>query len=95
MFGVYGRAAGMLAMFTAFFSFCIFQAFSVAANFWLNNWTGDPNLLNASMTSDVEGLQKGNDFYLTIYGVLGIFQGKNERLWILFVQKVLHNASLY
>ncbi|PVD26852.1 hypothetical protein C0Q70_12000 [Pomacea canaliculata] len=40
VFGVYGRAAGMLAMFTAFFSFCIFQAFSVAANFWLNNWTG-------------------------------------------------------
>ncbi|PVD26851.1 hypothetical protein C0Q70_11999 [Pomacea canaliculata] len=30
------------------------------------------------MTSDLEGLQKGNDFYLTIYGVLGIFQESSQ-----------------
>nr|KAG5699775.1 hypothetical protein BaRGS_013495 [Batillaria attramentaria] len=61
------------------------KAFSAGSNFWLNVWTGDPALLNAS-TSDPEALSKGNDYYLGIYGMLGIFQllflfGFNYLFW--------------
>ncbi|KAK7487188.1 hypothetical protein BaRGS_00021540 [Batillaria attramentaria] len=75
----------MVPMTLAFVSFCVFQAFSAGSNFWLNVWTGDPALLNAS-TSDPEALSKGNDYYLGIYGMLGIFQllflfGFNYLFW--------------
>ncbi|KAK7471486.1 hypothetical protein BaRGS_00035880, partial [Batillaria attramentaria] len=85
VFKDYGNAAGMVPMTLAFVSFCVFQAFSAGSNFWLNVWTGDPALLNAS-TSDPEALSKGNDYYLGIYGMLGIFQllflfGFNYLFW--------------
>lgn len=73
VFKDYGQAAGMVALTLAFLSFCVFQGLSAGANFWLNAWTGDAALLNAS-TTDPAALRHGNDFYLGIYGLLGVFQ---------------------
>lgn len=73
MFKDYGQAAGMVSLTLAFLSFCVFQGLSVGTNFWLNTWTGDAALLNAS-TTDPTALKDGNDFYLGIYGLLGVFQ---------------------
>ena len=75
VFKDYGNAAGMVALVLAFLSFVVFQGFSVGANFWLNTWTGDAQLENYS-TTDFEALQEGNNYYLTIYGLLGVFQCK-------------------
>lgn len=71
----YWRAAGSVQMAVAFLAFTLFQGFSVGANFWLKVWSGDPRLLNAS-TSNTEALRSGNDFYLGIFGLMGVFQCK-------------------
>ncbi|XP_070201750.1 multidrug resistance-associated protein 1-like [Littorina saxatilis] len=97
VFKDYGHAAGMVALATGFLSYCVYQGFSVGANFWLNVWTGDRALLNAS-TSDPEALMEGNHYYLAIFGVFGIVQllfllGFNYFFWTRMVMaaRFLHS----
>ncbi|XP_076438711.1 multidrug resistance-associated protein 1-like [Babylonia areolata] len=96
VFRDYADAAGLLPVTLGFLSYCVFQVFSVGANFWLNSWTDDPALINASAhyvtangseeVHDVQRLQQGNHFYLAVYGIMGICQlltlvGFNSLFW--------------
>ncbi|XP_035829327.1 canalicular multispecific organic anion transporter 1-like [Aplysia californica] len=67
VFVVYGRAAGMCALMTAFASYAVNQGLLVMSSFWLIEWTEDPILLNASTRSTPEGIAT-SDYYMGIYG---------------------------
>jgi len=57
--------------------YTIFQTSSVFANIWLSQWTSDSTLSNRSLgNSDSYQYRNKNDYYLGIYGGLGIAQGK-------------------
>ena len=77
VFLVYIRAAGVLPFLASLLFFVLFQVSSAGSNFWLSKWTDDPFLATA-LTSPNETLNDDykakNDYYLIIFGVLGITQ---------------------
>ena len=70
----YPKAAGLGALAVAVICFSAFRASNVGASFWLRSWTGDPSLSNQS-TWGSEVFVHTNEYYLTIYGILGVVQG--------------------
>lgn len=75
VFGVYLKAAGLLPLLVVFLCYCAFQTLTVMANVWVEVWTDDLDLLNASK-SNREALTNGNTFYFGIYCTWGLGQGK-------------------
>jgi len=49
----------------------IFQGFSISSNIWLSVWSND----DTSHVHGTENISKRN-LYLTVYGLLGLGQGK-------------------
>ena len=57
--------------------FVLFQASSAGSNFWLSMWTDDPFLATALTNQNetlIDDYRAKNDYYLIIFGVLGIVQ---------------------
>ena len=69
----YPKAGGITLMAVAALCFASFRASSVAASFWLRQWTDDPTLANQSAWGS-EAFVNTNQYYLTYYGVFGILQ---------------------
>ena len=74
----YLRSAGTLPFLVSLFFFFAFQTVSAGSNFWLSTWTDDPLLAEASSHFNVsmtEEYTARNDYYLMIFGLLGLAQG--------------------
>ncbi|XP_034255070.1 multidrug resistance-associated protein 1-like [Thrips palmi] len=70
VYGHYIRSIGLLlAGLTILFNL-ILQAFTVGSSFWVNDWTGDPLMSNAS----AEGFDAKRNMYLGVYAGFGIGQ---------------------
>ncbi|KAK3094622.1 hypothetical protein FSP39_004144, partial [Pinctada imbricata] len=70
----YIKAMGYFATFFSVFSLAAFHGLTVYGNFFLTYWTEDEYLNNQSLSYTSEYTNR-NVYYLTVYGVLGIFQG--------------------
>ena len=78
MLVAYGRAVGLPFVALIFCLYGAYQGFSVWANIWLTEWTSNPDLQNlTAYPGDGQERRDKNDYYLTIYGVLGIAQGEH------------------
>lgn len=64
----YLKAFGVWAGLSTFFGYVISQAFSVACNTWLSNWSMDPDLMEPNPDEHTRNV------YLGIYGLLGMLQ---------------------
>jgi len=62
--------------------FCLlFQGFNLYSNFWLTDWTEDTYLANTSL-SDTHKYVDTNIYYLVVYSVLGVLQGKIYEIYL-------------
>ncbi|XP_046577414.1 multidrug resistance-associated protein 1-like [Haliotis rubra] len=75
VFLAYGRAIGLWTILFSLVMFALFQAMSVTSNTWLSKWTDDSSLNNLTIlpSNSSERIEK-NNYYLGIYGVLGVAQ---------------------
>lgn len=64
----YFRAAGWGITFATIALYVVYQGFAVGANLWLSDWTSLPIVNGTQDASE-------RNFYLAIYGVLGVMQG--------------------
>ena len=73
----YLKAVGLKALLIILALFGLEQISTAAASFWLTEWTGDPDLHNLTkLSADSEERYQKNMSYLSVYGGLGIVQGK-------------------
>ncbi|PVD27620.1 hypothetical protein C0Q70_12786 [Pomacea canaliculata] len=102
VFFTYLRAAGAVPFTASILFFLLFQAANAAGNFWLSRWTDDPFLAaandNATLRHDYN---IKNDYYLMVFGMLGIAQMialifNNLLFWVRMVvaSKILHRRLL-
>lgn len=66
MYWDYMKAIGLCLSFVSIFLFLCNHVSALASNYWLSLWTDDPV---------VNGTQEHTDFWLGVYGGLGIAQG--------------------
>ena len=72
----YARAVGLKFSVLIFLLYGGYQAFAVWANIWLTEWTSNPDLQNLTKyPGDSQERRDKNDYYLGVYGGLGIAQG--------------------
>ncbi|XP_046361919.2 multidrug resistance-associated protein 1-like [Haliotis rufescens] len=75
VFLAYGRAIGLWIVLFSLIMYALFQATSITANTWLSKWTDDTSLNNMTLLpSNSSGRIEKNNYYLGVYGVLGVAQ---------------------
>ena len=75
----YLKAVGHKAVVLFMVLFTLEQVSIVASKFWLSRWTSDSELHNlTSLPADSEERYQSNIYYLGMYGLLGIVQGKSH-----------------
>ncbi|XP_046361910.2 multidrug resistance-associated protein 1-like [Haliotis rufescens] len=72
VFLTYARAIGLLPMLVALVMYALFQATSVTSTTWLSKWTDDSSLKILPSNSSLR--MEKNEYYMGIYGVLGLVQ---------------------
>ncbi|XP_052813608.1 multidrug resistance-associated protein 1-like isoform X2 [Mya arenaria] len=76
VYAQYARAIGLKYTFVIIGMYCVYEGLSIFASVWLSNWTSDPDLQDVEhYPPDSEARRELNDYYLSIYGELGIAQG--------------------
>ncbi|KAL5011003.1 hypothetical protein ScPMuIL_013308 [Solemya velum] len=93
VFAQFAKALGVLSTLGIFLLFGVFKCCSVAANFWLSDWTSDTTLTNRSMPADSSVYQDKNDFYLGIYGAFGAGQAASILAYLFFTASRMIHAS--
>ncbi len=80
VFLAYGRAIGMWFVLFAFVMYAGYQTSSIVANTWISQWTDDVDLNNFTVlpANSSERMDR-NNYYLAVYGALGISQSKMAR----------------
>ena len=75
MYAYYLSAVGPFLVTVTILMNVLFQAFSVASNYWLSVWTSDT-------TAVVDGHQDvgKRNLYLGVYGLFGLGQGKMKNV---------------
>ena len=72
----YMRAAGFILSFLFIFLFLANQGMQIGRNFWLSVWADENEQANLDLNETIGG-QSDDEFRLAIYGVFGIFEGRN------------------
>ncbi|PVD27621.1 hypothetical protein C0Q70_12787 [Pomacea canaliculata] len=86
VFLTYIRAAGAVPFAASIVFFLLFQAANASGNFWLSRWTDDNFLATSHGNATLRHNYKAtNDYYLMVFGMLGIAQ---------FIALVLSNFLL-
>ena len=85
IYSYYILSAGLLYGVLAFFGYLFYQACSVGANIWLSVWSDDES---ASTDTSVRNM------YLSVYGVIGLFQSAFIFLGVIFITFATINASV-
>jgi len=70
----YVESLGIFLTVMLILSYALFQVSSVLSNIWLSHWTEDALLQNATLTNTTIYMDR-RDFYLFVYGGLGVLQG--------------------
>ena len=71
----YIKAMGVGGAFLSIACIVVFQSLNVFGNFFLTFWTEDDILKNQNLSGTQE-YEDRNSYYLGIYGLLGVVQGK-------------------
>ncbi|XP_048239473.1 ATP-binding cassette sub-family C member 2-like [Haliotis rufescens] len=75
VFLAYGRAIGLWTVVFSLIMYALFQVMSVMSASWLSKWTDDTSLNNLTLLpSNSSGRLEKNNYYLGVYGVLGVAQ---------------------
>ncbi|KAL5011002.1 hypothetical protein ScPMuIL_013307 [Solemya velum] len=93
VFAQFAKALGVFSTLGIFLLFGVFKCCSVAANFWLSDWTSDTTLTNRSMPADSSVYQDENDFYLGVYGAFGAGQAASILAYLFFTASRMIHAS--
>ncbi|KAK3097219.1 hypothetical protein FSP39_007607 [Pinctada imbricata] len=99
----YAKAIGVWYFALVMLFYGCFQGCSLFSNVWLSEWTEDPTLINRSLGPPNSSIyREQNDYYLGIYGGLGIGQAICIALYaMIFVvrsinaSKILHQKMLH
>lgn len=73
VFGAYAESLGSFNFFILISAYVLFEVAAVADNLWMTQWTKDVTPQNSSEYTHVR------DYYLGVYGGLGIVQGNLSR----------------
>ncbi|KAK3084438.1 hypothetical protein FSP39_013539 [Pinctada imbricata] len=97
VFGDYARSMGTLITIFVLVVFSAYHATSVFANYWLTYWTEDEFLSNTSNSPSTDEYQSLSNYYLTVYGVLGIVQAILVLVYsiVLSVRMVVASGKLH
>jgi hypothetical protein len=76
----YARAVGLSYTALILLLCGLYQASAVTANIWLSMWTADPVLNNRSLPDNSSVYRDQNNYYIAIYGGLGVAQSKYDRV---------------
>lgn len=77
VFMQYARSVGLGWSLLIVVLYGAYAGFVVAANIMLSQWTDDDILSNRTLPGNSTVYREQNDFYLGIYGGLGLGQGKH------------------
>ncbi|KAK3094333.1 hypothetical protein FSP39_000405 [Pinctada imbricata] len=92
VFVSYVKAMGYIGTFVSLTSLMLFHGLTAYGNYVLTFWTEDELLNNQSLSNTSEYMDR-NIYYLSVYGILGFFQGCFVLTFALVGMHCLVNAS--
>ena len=79
----YAKAVGLKFSVLIVLLYGSYQGFAVWANIWLTRWTSNPDLQSLDkLPADSKERRDKNDYYLGIYGALGVAQGRKMEILV-------------